>query len=709
MLRPALRSLLPTLACVAGLIALTLALQLRPPGWLARADLAIQDAWMSLKTPRSEAVPARLAVLVDIDPASAAEYGPWPWPRFLLAELIQRLVDLGVAAVGLDLDLSGPDLSSPERVAEDLWKWRELDLDLADLPDDLRDYDLLLARAIEPLPVVLGAPVRAAGPDLARAWPLAVLSAAAPTGLTGLAPDPDGVVRRVQLVARAGEGDPSPGRLTSVRPGREVHLALGLRTLLRALGRDEIVLATGPGGLEALQAVAPWDVPLDRDGGFTVFFKNSGEYTHLSAADVLAGRAAAEGLKGRLVFVSVADANPDNLLVGPGNLVRPAAEIHAALIDNLAARRFVTRPAETPAIQFLLILGAGLTGGLAFAFARPARALAGGLFWPAAAVGGSIHIFQTSGLFVSPLYAILATALSGLVLAGRRLIGAERKRDSRRRDFTGRTAPETAARLARLEDDLETVQEREVTVMAADLRDLLGRPSAALLERNLARLADLVLASRGTLDHFRGAALLAFWNAPLPLADHPAAAVTAALAMIGAKAGAKAGASRAPKIGLGLHTGPALAGRLGPPALARYTILGETVGLSHRLERLGRLYGVEAAVSGATRQACGGAFVFQPLDILRLTELEQPLAVFAPLGPEEAKARAGELERQAEALAFYRAGEFQKAQLLFRALSARHPGLGLYEIFAWRCERLLKEPPAEWTGIWNPGQPRPVF
>jgi adenylate cyclase len=641
---------------------------------------------MSLDTPRAEDVPANLAVLVDIDQASVAEYGSWPWPRFLLVEMIQRLVGLGAAAVGLDLDLSEPDRTSPERVAENLKKWRDLDLDLADLPDDMQDYDRLLAQAIEPLPVVLGAPARFSGPDSDRAtgaaWPLAILAKAAPAGLTGLAPDLDGVVRRVQLVARAGA--PSAERLTSVRAGREVHLALSLRTLLRALGRDEVVLAAGPGGFEALQGVAPWDIPLDRDGGFTVFFRN--DYTHLSAADVLAGRAETADLKGRLVFISVTADNPAGFLVTPGHRARPAGEIHAALVDNLASRHFIARPAETPAIQFLLILGAGVTSGLVFAFARPARALAGGLLWPAAVVGGSIHIFQTSGLFVSPLYAVLAVVMSGLVLAGRRLLGAGKRKAHMA--SAGETATETAAGPAGPED--EAVQEREVTVLAAGLRDFSGLsqragPPSELLERGLAPLIDLVVSSGGTLDQFRGATFLAFWAA----ADHPAAAVAAALALRGAKTG------------LGLHTGPAWIGRMGPPPLARRTIAGETVDLSFRLENLGRLYGVEAVVSGATRQACGEACAFQTLDLLRLPELEQPLVVFAPLAPEEARARAGELERQAEALVLYREGEFRKAGLLFQDLSARRPGFGLYEIFTRRCARLAQTPPAEWMGVWS--------
>jgi adenylate cyclase len=277
-------------------------------------------------------------------------------------------------------------------------------------------------------------------------------------------------------------------------------------------------------------------------------------------------------------------------------------------------------------------------------------------------------------------------------------------------DFTG-AATETIAGPARPENAPEAVQEREVTTLAAGLREfsaLSRRPAAGataagataeLLERALAPLVDLVISSHGTLDQFRGETLLAFWNAPRPVADHPAAAVAAALALRGARAEGAA-------LGLGLHTGPAWIGRMGPAPLARYTIIGEAVNLSFRLESLGRLYGVETVVSGATRQACGEAFAFQTLDLLQLPELDQPLVVFAPLAPDEARARAGELERQAEALVLYREGEFQKAGLFFQDLAARRPGFGLYEIFTRRCAKLSQTPPAEWVGVWSLVQSR---
>ncbi|MDR3037961.1 MAG: adenylate/guanylate cyclase domain-containing protein [Candidatus Adiutrix sp.] len=733
MFKPALKNLLAPLALIVGLTALAVAAEIQPPDFLARADLKIYDLWLHLQNRKPDRKPASsLAVVIDLDEAALKEYGPWPWPRFLLAELVQRLVDLGAAAVGLDLDLTAPDQTSPRRLADDLKKFRDLDLNLAGLPEDMLDYDLLLAKAISHLPVVLGARGRfapAAGSEplagpapgapvaytltadpgalsslagslpqtTAVAWPSAVLAAAAPAGLTDLSPDRDGVIRRVQLAALAGE---------------DLHLALSLRTLLRALGRDQVVLRTNPYGLAAIQTGAR-EAPLSPNGRFNVFFKSGGTYPHFSAGDILAGRLPPGALKGRLAFVGASAPGLGDIRVTPFNRAYPGAEIHAAIIDGLATGNFLTLPPETPAIQFLLITGAGLVSGLFFAFAKPGRALAAGALLQAGTVYGSLHLFQTLGLFISPLYATLAGALPAAVLPWLRLRRRAKTRAQARRAWARQVAPETAERLARLPAGPEAGEERELTFLCAVGHDFpaLARtlaPGQVINRLNRAGppLADLIRAHQGTVDRCAGDTLTAFWNAPLPVTDHPVLAVRTALALRKALAEFNKNSSPALKMGFGLDTGPACVGRLGPPEASGYAPIGELVQVSAHLESLGRLYGAGVVVSGATRELCGEAFAFQPLDVLRVEGRAQPLAAFAPLSAEEARARSGELARYREALELYGGGDFKKALQLLTGLVAGHPEAAIYGLYKKRCEQLTAAPPAEWTGVWPPAGSR---
>src|SRR5947209_3263248 len=55
--------------------------------------------------------------IVDIDDESLAAIGQWPWPRTILAALVDRLSDLGAAAVGFDVLFAEPDRTSPSEIA----------------------------------------------------------------------------------------------------------------------------------------------------------------------------------------------------------------------------------------------------------------------------------------------------------------------------------------------------------------------------------------------------------------------------------------------------------------------------------------------------------------------------------------------------------------------------------------------------------------
>ena len=105
----ALRSLPLHILLAAVLLFLAVALRIADPEPVARLRLAVFDTYLDL-LPRQldPALPVRI---VDIDDASLARIGQWPWPRTRLAEIIDRLKADGARTVTLDLILAEPDLS----------------------------------------------------------------------------------------------------------------------------------------------------------------------------------------------------------------------------------------------------------------------------------------------------------------------------------------------------------------------------------------------------------------------------------------------------------------------------------------------------------------------------------------------------------------------------------------------------------------------
>ena len=108
----------------------------------------------------------RPVVIVDIDEASLAKLGQWPWPRTRLARLIDATSQLGALAVGLDMVMPEPDRLSPSVLIDDR----------PDLPPALRDElarlpsnDAILAETLHRVPSVIGRVGMSAGENGAQA------------------------------------------------------------------------------------------------------------------------------------------------------------------------------------------------------------------------------------------------------------------------------------------------------------------------------------------------------------------------------------------------------------------------------------------------------------------------------------------------------------------------------------------------------------
>src|SRR5580704_14017099 len=92
-------------------------------------------------------------VIVDIDEASLKAIGQWPWPRTTVADLVNRITQLGALTIGFDVIFAEPDRMSPA-IAEQ--SFRGIDADTRAKLDSLPSNDAVLADAIKNSRVVVG-------------------------------------------------------------------------------------------------------------------------------------------------------------------------------------------------------------------------------------------------------------------------------------------------------------------------------------------------------------------------------------------------------------------------------------------------------------------------------------------------------------------------------------------------------------------------
>jgi adenylate cyclase len=235
----------------------------------------------------------------------------------------------------------------------------------------------------------------------------------------------------------------------------------------------------------------------------------------------------------------------------------------------------------------------------------------------ALALAASWVAFSEWGLLFDPLAPIIAGSIIHFAATSFRILVIDRERREVRRAFGQYLSPSLLHRIEHNPDALRLGgDDRELTVMFVDVRGfttLSERLQPAEVVRFLNTLLDAlsrhVVAHEGTLDKFIGDSIMAFWNAPVDVADHPAKAVRAALAMRETLAGLNAtdafgfGADYTVGIGIGIHTGLACVGNMGAESRFNYSAVGDAVNVAARIEGCCKEVGFDILVSETTAAA----------------------------------------------------------------------------------------------------------
>lgn len=716
-----LRGALAWAATVAGVSLVCLACLYARPAPVVRLDNLVYDTWMRLE---EKGAPHPAPVIVEIDDKSLARLGQWPWPRVLLGDLVEKLLADGAAAVALDILLVEPDRSSPAFLGASLKERLGIDLDLGAVPPEYLDNDRYFSDLIRGKPVVLGAFATFAGADrlpealprgagvaektppgapdpregmtTARGLvvPMEIFSGAAPVGLINTAMPEDGVVRSLPLLVRAGD---------------QIYPSLSLRALLAAQGQGTLRLDSDADGLARVQAGGV-RVPVAPDGSFRPVFQGPARtYPYYSAADVLDGSVGEKELGGRVVFIGASATGLLDLRATPLDPVMPGVEVHATLVDNMLTGRHVSIPPYTTGVQVLAValsacLSALIFGVLPAAACAPLAVAVAGC-WLAA----SWLLFR-DGVFLTPIYAIMATVLMGALVLPLRFRREQKAKKHIKQAFSHYVAPEVVNRIAANGTRALAGESREVSVLFTDVRGFTAisenmEPGrlVRLLNSYFTPMTACVTAREGTLDKFIGDALMAFWNAPLDVAGHQQKAVLAALDMQHRLEALRPQFLKdfgvEVRIGAGIHAGTVQVGNMGSRDLLNYTCIGDTVNLASRLEGLCKRYGAGIVVSSAVVTACEGLH-FRPLDRIRVKGSSRPLEIFTPQDPaEEPDMQAG--REWQDALDAYFHGDFAGAERLFATLLSVDGMATAAKLFRERCARLRENPPGAWDGVWT--------
>ena len=486
-------------------------------------------------------------VIVAIDDRTMEETGRLSsWPRSYHARLIDNLASAGARVIVFDVLFAEPAMGDEE-----------------------------LAAAIKRAGNVV---LASAAPDGTVVRPLEQLrEGARAIGNAGVVPDGDGIVRRLPLVVRdAGELEP----------------ALSLAAVAGYLRRPQAIEAVEDGRLY----LAGRSIPLEDADNMLINFAgdsfSSPEFPAVSCFDVLENDFAVDIFKDKIAVVGATAVGLGDTFWTPMGRMVSGVELHANAMNTILTASFLA-PAPAP-FTVLAILLLSLLGGLAVLRLGTLRAVAAAVLLGILYCLAAFFSFDR-GTMLDMLYPPLALAGAFVGVSLYNVTVARLEKREIASTFGRYVSPEVASKVLEAVDEDALVpggEECLATVLFADARNFTRlsetsnpRELAAILNRYFPVIISTVIRYGGLVNKFEGDSIMAIWNVPASCQEHALMAAAAALEAQRAIGGLEKKRPDLPRMefGMGINTGPVMAGNMGSADRLEYSVIGDTVNVAARL------------------------------------------------------------------------------------------------------------------------------
>jgi adenylate cyclase len=537
----------------------------------------------------------RRLIVVDVDERSLQEIGPWPWPHDTQARLIAQIAAAGASQQILDIIFTDAQPQDQALLAA-VQQHQPVLAQVFALEQGGRPSVGQLSGALDwatcPQPF-----------SQANGY-LANFAALVPAHTGHITPriGSDGVVRhQPAIICYHGKSYP----------------ALGLAAFMRGTAERSLTLERGSHWLDPAWVLrapnfALGPVPLGTNGDLRVSWRlHPDSFVSISARDVLAGRVPSDLMKGAWVLVGATAFGLNDTIATPFAGTSAGLQVHAQIITALIDGRTPYTPLAAPALQALVaLLGVGSLVGLSLfrrrfpVYLLPLVAMG----WASLSWAVHAYLLLQQSLWIGWAAPALFTLAAGSAMGVFQHAKSRLDRDRLYSHLSSYLPAPVAAALA-LQSPSSAIQAatKQVSVLFADIRNFSAyceaRPpheAAAVLHAFFSTAARVVEAHGGVIEAFQGDAIIAVWNGePTPDAAspdgqpatapayHAQRALDAAIALLAAMQGVlpdPAPAGLEPlALGLGVETGPAMAGSFGQASRRTHMVMGRAVTIASRL------------------------------------------------------------------------------------------------------------------------------
>ena len=627
-------------------------------------------------------VQSKDVVIVELDESAVEQFGQWPWPRNVLADIVWKLRENGAGIIVMPILFSEPDPHGKDM--EFIQNIAGNGVIIAQVGTTQTNKNAVprgVAKIGDPMPWLFEWP--------GMLGPIELLGINADgVGVINIAPEVDGVVRRMPTIMRVGE---------------ETYPAMAVETIRVAMGAPSYQIKANETGIVAVRVPGYPIINTDEYGRIWLRYNNEFETVSVTGdLSTVAGKTVVLGLTIEGVGSTIATPKGTQYAHTP-----IAISLQSVFNGDNPTRSSM---ADTYELAFLVGIGLLLIIGARF---TPYWAIAGAMVVvTAGTVYGATYVYATYGMLFDFTMPTAGAVLVGLHAIFNRFVLEFRQKQAIKKQFGGYASPTVVKMLQENPALIKEGIKKEVSICFSDLRGFtpLGESFGddvqgltKIMNGYMDAITQPVLDVNGMIIKYIGDASMHIHNAPIDDPDHPKTAVQTGLNMLKAveKFNEKIVAEGRPPVGMGagINTGLGYIGEMGSTQRHSYDVLGDAVSTTARLESSCKAYGVLLIIGPETVRRTKNDFFYLKLDDLAVKGKTIGLDIYTVL-PKKYSNTDRSSHNQMHIL--YKNQQFKDAIEMCTQLKGKFDGHmdDYYDMWMERCRYMSTQKlPKDWNGV----------
>jgi adenylate cyclase len=627
-------------------------------------------------------VESKDVVVVEFDEQAIEAFGQWPWPRDYLADVINHLRGQGAGLIIMPILFSEEDRAGKDDVlAQTLQGNGVIIAQTGTTQTNKNAVPRGIAKIGDPIPWLFEWP--------GMLGPIPELGQSADgVGVLNIAPERDGVVRRMPLIMTV---------------AGETYPAMAIETIRVATGAPSYQVKAGATGVQAVRVPGYPTITTDRYA--RIWLRWNKQFPSVSIME-----ATAEHVQGKIVVIGLTAEGIGSTIAAPTGTEYAHTPVAVSLQTIINGDNIVRSDlADTYELAYLFVIGLLLIVAARFFHYGVVAGLI--ILIGVGTVYGSVHIYSTRLLLFDFSWPVITTVLVGLHAVFNRFVSEYMQKQAIKKQFSGYASP-TVVKM--LQENPQLVKEgvkKEVSICFSDLRGFtpLGesfgddvKGLTQVMNGYMDAITKPVLDADGMIIKYIGDASMHIHNAPIDDENHPRTAVQTGLNMLKAvdEFNKDLTAQGRPPVGMGagINTGLGYIGEMGSTERHSYDVLGDAVSTTARLESQCKAYGVLLIIGPETVRRTKDDFFYLKLDDLAVKGKTVGLDIYTVLEKSYPQAKVTHDEMHN----LYGKQKFKDAIKLCNKLKGEFDSQmdKYYDMWIERCEYMSTQKlPKNWNGV----------